>query len=294
MKRVLNLARRKGWPRVRSAVVSLLFAVSVLPRSPMFAQAPLPVPPSLPQNPASPATPEQAPPSFPPAELDRIVSPVALYPDPLLAQVLAATTFSADIPEAARWADQHHYLTGQALTQAIAADRLPWDPSVQALLPFPSVLEMMASDMPWTQELGNAFLAEPQDVMDAVQRMRRLAQSFGYLRSNTQVTVAAGPYIEILPVNPAYVVVPYYNPAVVFVRPGRGVVVGSAISFGFGVNLGASFAPWGWGSTRVAWGTHTVIINNAPWRRTWANRPPTSISMPFRVMARLMCPMGTA
>src|ERR1035437_2514259 len=81
------------------------------------------------------------PPMLPPQELDKLVGPVALYPDPLLAQVLAAATFSDQIPDAARWADQHHYLTGQALADAIQADHLPWDPSVQALLPFPSVLE---------------------------------------------------------------------------------------------------------------------------------------------------------
>ena len=80
--------------------------------------------------------------------------PIALYPDPLLAQVLAAATFPQDVPDAARWADEHHYLTGKALTDAIAADRLPWDPSVQALLPFPSVLEMLASDMPWIHDAG--------------------------------------------------------------------------------------------------------------------------------------------
>src|SRR5271170_532812 len=110
------------------------------------------------------------PPSYPPAELDRLVSRIALYPDPLIAQILAAATFSDQIPEAARWADQHHYLTGDALARAISDDHLPWDPSVQAMLPFPSVLDMMASDMGWTQELGNAFLAQQPDVMDAVQR----------------------------------------------------------------------------------------------------------------------------
>ena len=112
----------------------------------------------------------QGPPSFPPAELDRLVSRIALYPDPLLAQVLAAATFSDQIPDAAKWADQHHYLTGDALAQAISGDQLPLDPSVQALLPFPSVLDMMASDMNWTSQLGNAFLAQQQEVMDAVQR----------------------------------------------------------------------------------------------------------------------------
>src|ERR1700686_4260849 len=99
-----------------------------------LAQAPLPTPPPLPQTLEGPPS---QPALFPPAELDRIVSPIALYPDPLLAQVLAAATFPAEIPEAARWADEHHYLIGMQLTAAIAADRLAWDPSVQALLPFP-------------------------------------------------------------------------------------------------------------------------------------------------------------
>jgi hypothetical protein len=215
----------------------------------------------------------QGAPSYPPAELDRIASPVALYPDPLLAQVLAAATYSDQIPDAARWADQHHYLSGPALTSAMAADQVPWDPSVQALLPFPSVLDMMASSMPWTQEIGNAFLTQPQDVMDAVQRERQKAVSFGYLRTNPQVrVVSTGRYIEILPVNPDYIVVPYYDPAVVYVRPRTGFVVGGAIHFGFGITLGAAFAPWGWRSTSFGWANHAVIINAAPWRRTWANR----------------------
>ena len=99
----------------------------------------------------------QAPPSFLPQQLDQLVSRIALYPDPLLSQVLAAATFPQDIPDAARWADQHHYLTGDQLAAAIAEDHLPWDPSVQALLPFPSVLDMMASDMRWTTDLGMPF-----------------------------------------------------------------------------------------------------------------------------------------
>src|SRR5581483_8892016 len=116
------------------------------------------------------------------------------------------------LPEAARWADEHHYLSGDALAGAIAADRLPWDPSVQALLPFPTVLGMMASDPAWTSELGNAFLAQQPEVMDAVQRERRRAYDYGYLRSNGQIIVNPGPYIEILPARPGYVYVPYYDP----------------------------------------------------------------------------------
>ena len=109
---------------------------------------------------------------------------------------------------------------GQALANAIQEDQLPWDPSVQALLPFPSVLEMMSSDMNWTTDLGNAFLSQQQDVMDAIQRERRKARDYGYLRSNGQIVVGGGPYITIMPANPAFVVVPYYDPRIVFFRRG--------------------------------------------------------------------------
>jgi len=239
----------------------------------LAAQAPVPVPqPPPPQQSAPLPVPQPAPVTYPPAELERIVSPIALYPDPLLAQVLAAATFAVQIPAAAQWADQHHYLTGAALAAAIAADRVPWDPSVQALLPFPSVLDMMASDMPWTQELGNAFLMQPTDVMDAVQRNRQKAVSYGYLRSNAQIMVVTQPYIEIVPVNPDYIVVPYYDPLIVFAPPRHGIVIGTAIRFGFGVTLGAAFNLWGWHATHFAWRDHAVVINNAPWRRTWTNR----------------------
>lgn len=214
----------------------------------------------------------QAPPSYPPGRLDQLVARIALYPDPLVAQILAAATYPDQVPDAARWGDQHHYLTGQALAGAIQEDQLPWDPSVQALLPFPSVLDLMASDMNWTTDLGNAFLSQQQDVMDAVQRERRRARDFGYLRSNGQIIVGGGPYITIMPVNPAFVPVPYYDPAIVFVPPRPGFVVGGAIRFGFGVNLGVFFRPWGWGYNRFDWGSHAVFINNAPWRRTWVNR----------------------
>ena len=214
----------------------------------------------------------QEPPQFSPPQLDQLVQRIALYPDPLLAQVMAAATFPNDIPAAARWADEHHYLSGQALASAIQADQLPWDPSVQALLPFPSVLEMMNSDMRWTTDLGDAFLGNQQAVMDAVQRERAMAQRYGYLRSNGQVVVSGGPYITIEPVNAGFVVVPYYDPRVVFFAPRPGFVVGGAIRFGFGVSLGGFFAPWGWGGARFDWGRHDVFIANARWGRTWGNR----------------------
>lgn len=230
----------------------LLFLTAVLAVIPAFAQAP--------------------PPNYPPDRLDQLVARIALYPDSLVAQILAAATYPDQIPDAARWADQHHYLTGQDLANAIQGDQLPWDPSVQALLPFPSVLEMMAGDMNWTTDLGNAFLAQQQDVMDAVQRERKKAYDYGYLRTNGQVVVSAGPYITIAPVNPGFIVVPYYDPAVVFFAPRPGFFVGGAIRFGFGVSIGAWFRPWGWGFARFDWGGHAVFINNSRWGRTWFNR----------------------
>ncbi len=237
---------------IPAAVLALTLAVTSV-----FGQAPPPPPPTL-----------------PPPQLDTLTGRIALYPDPLVAQILAAATYPDQIGPAAMWADQHHYLTGQALAGAIMADQLPWDPSVQALLPFPSVLEMMASDMNWTQAIGNAFLVQQPEVMDSVQRNRAKARDFGYLRSNSQIVVGGGPYITIMPANPAFMVVPYYDPAVVFFAPRPGFAIGGAISFRFGITLGAFFTPWGWGPNyfgRFDWGAHSVFINAHPWGRTWGN-----------------------
>ena len=233
-------------------IMKLILMLAVLGAIPVLAQGP--------------------PPSFPPPQLDQLVSRIALYPDPLVAQILAGATYPDQIPDAAKWADEHHYLHGQALADAIQGDQLPWDPSVQALLPFPSVLEMMASDMNWTTDLGNAFLAQQQDVMEAVQRERRKARDYGYLRSNGQIVVGGGPYITIMPADPGYVVVPYYDPRIVFYAPRPGFFVGGAIRFGFGVSIGGFFRPWGWGYNRFDWDRRAVFINNARWGRNWDNR----------------------
>jgi Protein of unknown function (DUF3300) len=239
----------------RLSLALTLFLAAILHSATAGAQAPLP-----------------GAPSYCRAELDRIVSPIALYPDPLLAQVLAAATYPDDIPDAARWADGHHYLTGDALRDAIVADQLPWDPSVEALLPFPSVLDMMAGDMPWTHEVGDAVLAERAEVMDAVQRMRHEAWNYGYLRSNDEIIVTSTPDIEIRPIGPDSMVVPLYDPRIVFAPPRHGFAVATAIHFGPVVSLGVGFTPWGWGGARFVWPSHTVIINRTPWDRTWANR----------------------
>ena len=214
------------------------------------------------------------PPMLSPQQLAGLVQRVALYPDPLLVQILTASTYYQEIPEAAGWAQEHAGLHGDQLAQAIQADNVPWDPSVVALLPFPQVLDMMARDPGWTQALGNAVLAERPQVMDAIQQLRSEAEQYGYLRTGPNVQVVnEGPGdIEIVPVNPGLVVVPYYNPAVVFYAPRPGFFVGGAIGWGPGIFIGASFSPWGWGHPGFAWRSHEIMIDAHPFGRTWVNR----------------------
>ena len=202
-----------------------------------------------------------------------MVQRIALYPDPLLAQILTASTFGDQIPAAADWANRHSYLRGPQLAAAIQADQLPWDPSVLALLPFPQVLGMMASDPGWTQALGNAVLGNRGAVMDSVQAMRQQALSYGYLQNNQYVRVIPAPgAIQIMPVDPGLIYVPSYNPVVVFARPRPGFFVGGAIRFGPGITIGAAFAPFGWTNSYLGWREHNIVINNRPWVRTYSNR----------------------
>jgi hypothetical protein len=176
-------------------------------------------PPPPPTNAAAPPEQSAPPPAatLNPKQLDQLVARIALYPDPLLAQILLASTFPDQIQDAASWANDHSSLKGDELANAIRDDNLQWDPSVIALLPFPSVLDIMAQDMSWTQQLGNVVLSQRPDVMDAVQRQRHAAYQYGYLRTNPYDTVVdSGGYVQILPVNPAYLYVPAYDP----LRPG--------------------------------------------------------------------------
>ena len=142
-----------------------------------------------------------------------------------------------------------------------------------ALLPFPSVLSMMAQDPAWTQQLGDAVLAQRPDVMDAVQRMRRQSYDYGYLRSNPYcyVTNSDG-YIEIQPVNPAYIYVPTYDPLLVSGPPRPGFAIEGAIRFGPAVIIGGAFAPWGWLHPHFLWGGHAIVFDDTPWNRVWINR----------------------
>ena len=232
---------------------------------------------SPPPPPPPAASSQQAVPPPPPPltdkQLDQLVGRIALYPDPLLAQILTASTFWDQIPDAAQWANEHSNLKGDALANAIREDNLAWDPSVLALLPFPSVLNIMAQDPGWTQQLGSEVLTQRADVMDAVQRMRKQARRYGYLQTTPYDTVVdSGGYIEILPVNPAYIYVPMYDPYVVYGPPPPGFFIGGAIRFGPGIVIGAGFFPWGWAHPYFSWSNHLIFFDETPWGRGWANR----------------------
>ncbi|MBX3590125.1 MAG: DUF3300 domain-containing protein [Burkholderiaceae bacterium] len=148
-------------------------------------------------------------------ELDQMLAPIALYPDAMLAQVLMAATYPLDVVEADRFVRQNPGLTGEALADAV--EGMPWDPSVRALTQFPSVLAMMSERLDWTERLGDAFLAQRDQVMDTVQSLRARAWDAGNLSSNDQQQVIVqDQVIAIEPVRPGYLWVPYYNPVVVF------------------------------------------------------------------------------
>jgi hypothetical protein len=232
------------------------------------------------------AAPSPAQPPVIAGDLERLVAPVALYPDPLLAQLLAAATYPDELEAAAQWADAHRELAGEALAAAMRTQALPWDPTVQTLLPFPGLLKRMAASAKWSIELGNAFLAGQQDVLRAVQTLRRRARMSGYLRSDDQVLVTCDP-CSILPRNPAYIPVPSYDPKKVFAAPATQaphatirfdsqVNVGGFEPFGWTPSkfevLGGYFQAWGWGRGGIDWSTPDVVINHVPWGRTSANR----------------------
>jgi hypothetical protein len=173
-----------------------------------------------------PGPPSQGPPAsvqlLSPQQLDTLVAPVALYPDRLLGQILVACTYPLEIAEAAQWLQQNPTLQGPQLVDAARGQN--WDPSIQALVVFPDVLTRLNSDIRWTTDIGNAFLAQQADVMNAVQRMRAQAQASGKLRSNGQQTVTTEMQgdqsaIDIQPANPEVVYVPAYNPAYIWGPP---------------------------------------------------------------------------
>jgi hypothetical protein len=203
--------------------------------------------------------------------LNNLVAPIALYPDPLLGQVLAASTYPLEIVEASQWLE-HNSLTGQALTEA--ARQQPWDPSVQALVAFPDVLTKLNQDVRWTTDLGNAFLAQQADVMSAVQRMRQRAQSNGRLSSNQQQTVSTQwqdgqQAIAIQPPSQDEIYVPSYDPTYVWgapaygyypplYYPGYGFYWGRPYRLGFYFGGWGGWGGWGWGP---GWFGNSLFVN---------------------------------
>jgi len=218
--------------------------------------------------------PPQAPPHAQqtPDQLQQLVAPIALYPDSLVAQILAASTFPEQVVEADRWLQAHPDLKGDALGQAI--DPQPWDPSVKALTAFPSVLGNMDKNLGWTSSLGDAYYNQQQDVMQAVQVMRQRAQAAGNLRSTSQQTVDdQDSAITIQPTNTEVVYVPAYDPWLVYgdpLAPWPGWYAYPGIWFGgpylaFGVGFDIGFVGafgWGWGQWGFDWRHRYPIYNH--------------------------------
>ncbi|MGA7058196.1 MAG: DUF3300 domain-containing protein [Terriglobales bacterium] len=199
-----------------------------------------------------------------PQQLQRLVAPIALYPDSLVAQVLAASTFPEQVVEADRWVQANPDLKGDALGKAV--DQQPWDPSVKALAAFPSVLGNMDKNLSWASSLGDAYFNQQADVMDAVQVMRRRAQAAGDLKTTEQQTVTTqGSTIEVAPTNPDVVYVPAYDPWLVYGDPIMawpgwypypGIWFGGPyLSWGGGFGIGwFGGYGWGWGHWGFNWG----------------------------------------
>ena len=207
-------------------------------------------------------------------DLSNLVAPIALYPDMLLSQVLAASTYPAEITQARDWMQQNPGLRGRQLVDA--AKQQNWDPSVQALVAFPDVMNLLTRDIQWTTDLGNAFLSQQADVMDAIQRLRASARANGRLTNTPQQRVTYEQQngenaIVIQPTDPQTIYPPVYNPVYVWGPPAYGYYPplgypgpGYGVGFGFGTFLGGlfaglfSFGGWGWG---LSWLSHGLFLN---------------------------------
>ena len=243
---------------VRRIVAGVVAVVLTIPATVLAQELPRPIP--------------FLPAPFSNEELEQLAAPVALYPDPLLAQVLMATTYPVEVVQAARFVQANPTLRDRQLDEALRYQN--WDDSVKTLAQFPQILAMMDDKLDWTQRLGDAFLAQEQDLMDAVQVLRARAQAQGTLTSSPQqvVTVQA-PYIYIQPASPQVIYVPVYNPLIVYgpwpypahqpyyYRPvGWPVATGF---FGFGGGIFVGFGLWG----TFDWHRHVVFVDVARYRR---------------------------
>jgi Protein of unknown function (DUF3300) len=267
------------------------------------------------QAPPAPASAQAAAQPLSAQQLDNLVAPVALYPDPLLGQVLAASTYPVEIVEAQQWLQANPNLHGQQLTDA--ARQQTWDASIQAMVTMPDVLAKLNQDIRWTTDLGNAFLAQPADVMAAVQHMRASAEANGKLQSNPQETVSTQnengqQAIVIQPANPQVIYVPVYDPSYVWGPPLWGAYPPLFYpSFGFGwgpgINVGLFFGGWGgwgWGGGfGWGWGPNWfgggVFVNGGFFNRfgfrgngfvgrgvgAWAHNPANRLGVPYSTHA---------
>src|SRR3954454_3699018 len=227
------------------SLLAIVCALSVIPGD-TLAYTPL-------QSSAQKTPPAQAAAKVSADQMDSLVAPLALYPDPLLAQILAASTYPLEIILLQQWLDKNKNLKDKELADAVA--KQPWDASVQALAPLPQVVKLLGDNIQWTTDLGNAFLAQQSDAMDAVQRMRKKAQEKGNLKSTEQQKVETKvienkTVIVVEPANPQVVYVPSYDPVVVYgaayypyppiyYPPVGYYAAGMAISFGVGMMMGA-------------------------------------------------------
>jgi len=221
------------------------------------------------QEPA--AATEEASARIPQDQLDSLVAPIALYPDPLLAQVLVASTYPLEIIQLQQWLKKNPGLEGDALADAVA--KQPWDPSIQSMAAVPDAANRLADDIQWATDLGNAFLAQQEDVMDAVQRMRKKAQDNGALESNEQQVVETEVVEEktviiVQPAQPEVIYVPTYSPTVVYgppIYPYPPIYYppyhagGAFVAFSVGVMWGAAI--WGGSCCHCGWGHNNVNIN---------------------------------
>ncbi len=247
---------------VSRSVWSVLCILALLPGDTLAYQSQAPAS-------ASPAPAQK----FSPDQLDSLVAPIALYPDPMLAQTLAASTYPLEIIQLQQWLEKNKSLKDQALADAVAKES--WDPSVQAMAGLPEVVNRLANDVQWTTDLGNAFLAQQSDIMDAVQRMRKKAQDKGNLKTTEQQKVETQvienkSVIVVQQANPQVVYVPTYDPVIIYgppvypyppiyYPPAWYYPAGLAISFGVGVAMGA-FWGGGW-CCGAGWGGNDITVN---------------------------------
>jgi hypothetical protein len=218
-------------------------------------------------------------------QLDALLAPIALYPDALLAQVLMASTFPLQVVSAGRWVEDpaNKSLSGDALAKALGPQT--WDPSVKSLVPFPSVLALLNSNLDWTQQLGYAFAEQQAAVMDSVQRLRAQAQTAGNLQTTEQQIVRVEKQVIIIePARPAVVYVPSYNPVVVYgawpypayppvyLPPPPGYVFGTALVSGIAFATGVAIVGSLWGWARPGWGRGYVNVNVSHYNNININR----------------------